>query len=79
MTELTKRELEIIRVAICYMSSNVSDINEVVGTNFTEVEVCDVQRKLLSEDPLFKELMSEGLAMQDCFSAEPVYTKTGKD
>jgi len=65
------------------MSSNVSDINEVVGkdfdSNFTEAEVCDVQRKLLSEDPLFKELMAEGLAMQDRFSAEPVYAKTGKD
>ena len=27
---------------------------------------------------LFKELMAEGLEMQDRFSAEPVYAKTGK-
>lgn len=33
--------------------------------------------KLLN-DPLFRELMAEGLAMQDRFSAEPVYAKTGK-
>jgi hypothetical protein len=33
--------------------------------------------KLLN-DPLFKELMAEGLAMQDRFSADPVYAKTGK-
>ena len=32
----------------------------------------------LFEDPLFKELMAEGLEMQDRFSAEPVYAKTGK-
>lgn len=32
----------------------------------------------LLEDPLFQELMAEGLAMQDRFSAEPVYAKTGK-
>ena len=29
-------------------------------------------------DPLFQELMKEGLAIQDRFSAEPVYAKTGK-
>ena len=29
-------------------------------------------------DPLFRELMAEGLAMQDRFAAEPVYAKTGK-
>lgn len=33
--------------------------------------------KLLN-DPLFRELMAEGLAMQDRFAAEPVYAKTGK-
>lgn len=33
--------------------------------------------KLLN-DPLFRELMAEGLAMQERFSAEPVYAKTGK-
>ncbi|MDB4459124.1 hypothetical protein N9059_00970 [bacterium] len=37
----------------------------------------EIDPKLL-EDPLFKELMAEGLAMQDRFSAEPVYAKTGK-
>ncbi|MEM7143599.1 MAG: hypothetical protein AAF591_00600 [Verrucomicrobiota bacterium] len=29
-------------------------------------------------DPVFQELMAEGLAIQDRFSAEPVYAKTGK-
>ena len=37
----------------------------------------EIDPKLL-EDPLFKELMAEDLAMQDRFSAEPVYAKTGK-
>lgn len=32
----------------------------------------------LFDDPLFRELMAEGLAMQDRFSAEPVYARTGK-
>lgn len=32
----------------------------------------------LLKDPLFRELMAEGLAMQERFSAEPVYAKTGK-
>ena len=36
-----------------------------------------IDPKLL-KDPLFRELMAEGLAMQDRFSAEPVYAKTGK-
>lgn len=36
-----------------------------------------IDPKLLN-DPLFKELMAEGLAMQDRFAAEPVYAKTGK-
>ena len=36
-----------------------------------------IDPKLL-EDPLFRELMEEGLAMQDRFSAEPVSAKTGK-
>ena len=30
------------------------------------------------ENPLFVELMKEGLAIQDQFSAEPVYARTGK-
>ena len=37
----------------------------------------EIDPKLL-DDPLFRELMAEGLAMQDRFSAEPVYAKTGK-
>lgn len=36
-----------------------------------------IDPKLLN-DPLFQDLMAEGLAMQDRFSAEPVYAKTGK-
>lgn len=44
-------------------------------TNATpEVEI---PQELL-DDPLFRELMKEGLAMQNRFSAEPVYAKTGK-
>jgi len=30
------------------------------------------------KNPLFLELMEEGLAIQDQFSAEPVYARTGK-
>lgn len=30
------------------------------------------------ENPLFIELMEEGLAIQDRFSAEPIYARTGK-
>ena len=37
----------------------------------------DIDPKLL-EDPLFQDLMEEGLKMQDRFSAEPIYAKTGK-
>jgi hypothetical protein len=29
-------------------------------------------------DPLFLEVMAEALAIQDRFSAEPIYAKTGK-
>lgn len=36
-----------------------------------------IDPKLL-ENPLFRELMAEGLAMQDRFAAESVYAKTGK-
>ncbi len=32
----------------------------------------------LLKNPLFRQLMSEGLAIQDRFSAEPVYARTGK-
>lgn len=37
----------------------------------------EVDPKLLA-DPVFRELMAEGLAMQDRFAAEPVYARTGK-
>jgi hypothetical protein len=36
-----------------------------------------IDPKLL-EDPLFQELMAEGLEIQHRFLAEPVYAKTGK-
>ena len=36
-----------------------------------------VDPKML-ENPLFLELMEEGLAIQDQFVAEPVYARTGK-
>lgn len=36
-----------------------------------------IDPKLL-EDPLFKELVAEGLRIQHRFSAEPIYAKTGK-
>ena len=36
-----------------------------------------VDPKIL-ENPLFIELMEEGLAIQEQFSAEPVYARTGK-
>ena len=37
----------------------------------------EIDPKLL-EDPLFQELMKEGLAMQDRFAAKPVYARTGR-
>lgn len=37
----------------------------------------EIDPKLLA-DPMFRELMAEGLAMQHRFSAEPVYARTGK-
>ncbi len=36
-----------------------------------------VDPKLL-EDPVFKRVMADALAIQDRFAAEPVYAKTGK-
>lgn len=35
-------------------------------------------RKSFEDDPLFLEVMAEALAIQDRFSAEPIYAKTGK-
>ena len=40
-------------------------------------EIPGVDPKLL-RDPMFQQLMAEGLAIQDRFSAEPVYARTGK-
>lgn len=36
-----------------------------------------IDPKLL-EDPMFKRVMADALAIQDRFAAEPVYAKTGK-
>lgn len=40
-------------------------------------EIPGVDPELL-KDPVFRQLMDEGLAMQDRFSAEPIYARTGK-
>ena len=37
----------------------------------------DMDPKLL-EDPVFRRVMADALAIQDRFAAEPVYAKTGK-
>lgn len=37
----------------------------------------EIDPKLL-EDPLFRRVLEDALAIQDRFSAEPVYAKTGK-
>jgi len=37
----------------------------------------EIDPKLLN-DPLFKRVLADSLAMQDRFSAEPVFAKTGK-
>lgn len=37
----------------------------------------DIDPKLL-EDPVFRRVMADALAIQDRFAAEPVYAKTGK-
>ena len=42
-----------------------------------EVDTSGIDPEIL-ENPLFQELMAEGLAIQDRFSAEPVYARTGK-
>lgn len=36
-----------------------------------------IDPKLL-EDPVFKRVMADALAIQDRFAAEPIYAKTGK-
>jgi hypothetical protein len=40
-------------------------------------KVRDVEAKY-AENPLFRQVVEEGLAIQDRFSAEPIYAKTGK-
>jgi hypothetical protein len=35
-------------------------------------------RPSFENDPLFLEVMAEALAIQDRFSAEPIYARTGK-
>jgi hypothetical protein len=40
-------------------------------------DIPGVDPKLL-RDPVFQQLMAEGLAIQNRFSAEPVYARTGK-
>jgi len=42
-----------------------------------ERPIAPVDPKLL-EDPLFRRVMADALAIQDRFAAEPVYGKTGK-
>lgn len=38
---------------------------------------CDVKAKY-ADNPLLLQVLEEGLAIQDRFSAEPVYARTGK-
>jgi len=40
-------------------------------------ELKDV-KKNYADNPLFQQVLKEGLAIQDRFSAEPVYARTGK-
>lgn len=42
-----------------------------------DIDTTGIDPEML-ENPLFRELMEEGLAIQDRFSAEPVYAKTGR-
>lgn len=35
-------------------------------------------RENYADNPLFQQVIKEGLAIQDRFSAEPVYARTGK-
>ncbi len=44
-----------------------------------EERKCNAQRKIdFSDNPLAQRILKEGLAIQDRFSAEPVYARTGK-
>ena len=42
-----------------------------------EEKPLEIDPKLL-EDPVFQRVLADGLEMQDRFSAEPVYARTGK-
>lgn len=42
-----------------------------------ECRMAPVDPKLL-EDPVFRRVMADALAIQDRFAAEPVYARTGK-
>lgn len=39
---------------------------------------CQDVREKYADNPLFQQVLKEGLAIQDRFSAEPVYARTGK-
>jgi hypothetical protein len=40
--------------------------------------MAEKERMDFENNPLFQEILREGLAIQDRFKAEPVYAKTGK-
>ncbi|MEM8954572.1 MAG: hypothetical protein AAGD22_10515 [Verrucomicrobiota bacterium] len=42
-----------------------------------DLDTSGIDPELLN-DPVFQRVLKEGLAIQDRFSAEPVYAKTGK-
>lgn len=42
-----------------------------------DIDTSGIDPELLN-DPTFQRVLAEGLAIQDRFSAEPVYAKTGK-
>jgi hypothetical protein len=39
---------------------------------------CQDVREKYADNPLFQQVLKEGLAIQDRFSSEPVYARTGK-
>ena len=49
----------------------------VTGAGSSQEMTPEIDPKL-RDNPLFQELMAEGLAMQERFAAEPVYARTGK-
>jgi hypothetical protein len=42
------------------------------------VNVAQVIDSLLAKDPVFQRVLADGLSIQDRFSAEPTYKRTGK-